>query len=68
MTIIFGFFAAFADSLLTFFLPAIFYIKSCYLVDKKYDKIMLIVAIIYIVLGIATFIFSNYNTIRKFYN
>jgi hypothetical protein len=65
ITIVFGFFAAFSDSMVNFILPGLFYLQSCKIIGKRPDTTLRILSYIYIMIGTALFFIANYNTILK---
>jgi hypothetical protein len=67
VTIIFGFFAAFSESMLTFFIPALFYLISCKKANVKPNFFIKMGAYLFLVLGVTLFVVANYHNIMKFY-
>ena len=66
LTLVFGFYAAFVESLLNFLLPGLFYICSFRVLRKKPTSFFfLVVSYIYILIGIVLFIGMNINNILK---
>jgi hypothetical protein len=65
ITLIFGFFAAISETVFNFILPAVFYIQSCRVAGKTHHPFWLGVSILYLIVGTAIFIVSNYENIRK---
>lgn len=65
VTIIFGFFAGISESLMNFFIPALFYIISCKIARVKPNKLLLMGSYIYIVIGFILSGFALYHNIDK---
>ena len=66
ITIIFGFLGAFVESLFNFFLPAVFYLRSNQIKQKKPDPVLRVISYLFILFGVALFLVANYNNVRKF--
>ena len=68
LTIIFGFLAAFSESVLNFILPGVLYIISCQIKKKPANPFYLGVSLVFILLGVILFIGGTYHTILKIQN
>jgi hypothetical protein len=64
--LVFGFYAAFVESFLNFFLPGLFYI-NCYKLakHKQVNYTFLIISYVYVFIGGALFISMNINNVLK---
>ena len=66
LTIIFGFVAAIAESMLTFIVPALFYLLSCKVANNRPNPLLKMLSVLYVVLGLTLFVFASYHNLRKF--
>ena len=65
ITLIFGFFAAFSETVFNFILPAIFYIQSCRITKTKPDPLWFGVSVVYLIIGTIIFIAANVANVMK---
>ncbi len=68
LTLIFGFIAAFSESLFNFILPGYLYIASCRLTYKKPNPFLYVSSLVFILFGLSLFFGANYNNIVKLQN
>lgn len=68
ITLIFGFFAAFSETVFNFILPGFFYIQSCRLTKRKPEPLWFIVSIAYLIIGLTIMIAANIANVIKILN
>ena len=65
ITIIFGFLTAIAESMLTFFMPAAFYLLSCKVTNTKANIFLKLGCYLYFILGTILFTVTIQHNVRK---